>query len=116
VPKSESRNRRLESPQFRSIVAALLFSGVVAVTLLPSVAEFLTSPSIILFTLIAVSIAVALWAGRKVRRLWTERAVLAGAAAARRETAREISTLEEMHELPAYEPNRSAYTRKSTHS
>ena len=116
MPKSESRTQRLESPQFRSIVAALLFSGVIAVTLLPSVAEFLSSPSVILFTLIAVSIAVALWAGRKLRRLWTGRAVSAEAAAARRETAREISTLEQMHELPAYEPDRSAYTRKSTHS
>jgi hypothetical protein len=116
VPKSEGRSRRLESPQFRSIVAGLLFSGVVAVTLLPSVAGFLSSPSIILFILIAVSVAVALWAGRKVRRLWSERAVSAEAAAARRETAREISTLEQMHDLPAYEPDRSEYTRKSTHS
>jgi FtsH-binding integral membrane protein len=115
VPKSESRARRLESPQFRSIVAGLLFSAVVAVTLLPSVAEFLSSPSIILFTLIAVSIAAGLWAGRRVRRLWTERAVSAEAAAARRETAREISALDQMHDLPAYEPDRSAYTRKSTH-
>lgn len=101
----------MPSPAVKISLAAALYGGVVALTLLPPGAETPGAAGLVALLLVVVAIPVAGWVRTKVRLGRAHQARRQANLAAFWTTLAEISWLEDLHLQPATEPNRSTYIR-----
>jgi len=103
----------MATPRVKIIVAAALYGGVVALMLLPPEPPLLGSAGLVGLTLLTLGLAAVGWVVNKVRIERTDRAQRRLELAAGWRVLAEIGWLEELHLMPAREPNRSTHTRTS---
>ncbi len=106
----------MASPIVKTFAAAVLYGSVVAVTLLPHGVEARVLVGLAALTLAALGLAAIGGVRKNLRLEQAKRAVLRANMVARWESFVEISRLEELHLLPASEPDRSTHTHTSERS